>query len=265
MSADQYYYDEYNQHEMQDYGDQSTGHWADYCAFFGDESALTAMEFDEHYELLWSGSQQGRLTSYLHNGPSEFQKYSSFMAHSSPIVQILNLPKHILSVSESTVRLHTRGGLSMYSFDPILADYHTDNTLSATCGTLFVPSGGLMTSEVQKYLFLGTSGSPAHVHDLNAPEMPVVSYDVLAPTSCVQSSITFLTVGGGDGKIRLLDPSLRSNAVLHTLEAHTGGVSSVSAQWDGMTMVTTGCVGTPINPFDPNSPRTVRPFSVFYL
>lgn len=37
-----------------------------------------------------------------------------------------------------------------------------------------------------------------------------------------------LAVGGNDGRIRLLDPRLRSTSVEHVLEAHTGPVQAVA-------------------------------------
>lgn len=259
MSEGQYFYGDYgDQSSMEGYADPSTPHWTDYNTFLDDNSPIGAVAFDDQHELLWTGSQNGRLTSFLHNGGADFQKYCSVLAHTSSIVQILNLPRHILSVSENTVRFHSRGGLLNYSFQPSMADYQTGNSLNLTCGAIFEPSGGLMRGASENYLFLGSSGRVAQAYDLNVPDMPVVSYDVVSPTLRAQSSITFLTVGCSDGKVRLLDPSLRSNTVQHTLDAHSGGITSVSVTWDGMTMISSGYVGRAINPFDPNSPRTVR-------
>lgn len=254
MSDGQYYYDEYSAEGLIE---SRPDYWADYGSFLDNNSPLTSIEFDSRYELLWCGSNDGRLTSFLYNEDTGFQKFSSFVGHTAPILQILDLPKHIVSISESCIRLHTRGGLVVHSFEPNLYDFETEDPLTITCGAVFEPSGGLMRGLEDNYVFIGSSGSPSHAFDLNAYDMPVVSFDVISPTVCVQSSITFLTLGGNDGKVRLLDPSLRSNSVQHTLEAHSGGISSISVQSDGMTMITSGYVGRAINPFDPKSPKTV--------
>ena len=69
-------------------------------------------------------------------------------------------------------------------------------------------------------------------------------------TCCVQacpSAASFLSLGGSHGKIRLLDPSLRSAAVQHTLEAHSGGGRCLSALEDGTALLSCGFTAIPIN------------------
>lgn len=61
-------------------------------------------------------------------------------------------------------------------------------------------------------------------------------------------------VAGQDGKLRLLDGRLRSQAVLHTLDAHSGPVHDMAVSPDGLTLITCGTIGRPVNPADPKGP-----------
>jgi WD40 repeat protein len=129
-----------------------------------------------------------------------------------------------------------------------------------------------MRDVAQNYLFVGTSSPtlessrvlPCPVFDLQNPGAgPLLSFNTEGiGTNCVHASVTFLSLGGADGKIRLFDPSLRSAGVQHTLEAHSGGVNSLSVLEDGSTMVSCGYSARAINPYDPNSPVTVWNFKL---
>lgn len=234
--------------------------WVDYNSFLDDTGPISALSFHDSSELLWIGNQTGRLTSYLHSSSydqdSNFVKYSSFSAHNNSIVQLLPISKHILSISSDTVRMHSLGGLPVTQFKPDLTNYNGELG-ELSCGTLFEPSGGLFRAESQKYLFLGSSHSFDYVYDLNVQDAPLAIFDVEVPSLCVSSSVTFLTVGGVDGKIRFLDPSLRTTSVQHVLDAHNGGLSSFSVQSDGMTLISCGYQSRVINPYDVQSPVLV--------
>jgi WD40 repeat protein len=230
--------------------------WIDYNSFIDAAEPISALSFHDSSELMWIGSQTGRLTSYLHTYESNFSKYSSFRAYADRVLEILPIPKHVISISSDMVRMHTVGGLPVAQFNPDLTNYHGE-TGELTCGTLFEPSGGLFRAEAQKYLFLGSSTNLAYTYDLNFQENPLVVFDLGVPTASVQSSVTFLSVGGIDGKIRLLDPSLRSNSVQHIIDAHNGGISSFSLQSDGMALISCGFQSRSINPYDIHSPVVV--------
>lgn len=240
-----------------------TRQWIDYNSFVSETSSgsITSLSFHDSCDLLWIGNENGRVTSYLHSFESNILKYSSFMGHSGAVLQLLPIPKHIVSISSEMARIHTLGGLPVTTLKPNLTDFNGE-VRELTCGTLFEPSGGLFRAETQNYLFLGASSNLAYAYDLNIPETPLSIFEVDSSSVCVHSSVTFLSVGGLDGKIRLLDPSLRSNSVQHALDAHTGGVSSISAQNDGMTLISCGYQGRAINPYDPNSPMMVMYFFI---
>jgi WD40 repeat protein len=233
--------------------------WIDYNSFLDDTGPISALTFHDSSELLWIGNQTGRLTSYLHSSSyedSNFLKFSSFSAHTHSILQLLPISKHIISISSDAARMHSLGGLPVTQFKPDLTDYNGEIG-ELSCGTLFEPSGGLFRAESQRYLFLGSSHSFGYAYDLNVQETPLAIFDLEAPSLCVQSSVTFLTVGGLDGKIRFLDPSLRSSAVQHVIDAHSGGLSSFSVQSDGMSLISCGYQSRSINPYDVHSPIVV--------
>jgi WD40 repeat protein len=242
--------------------------WIDYNSFLDDTGPISALSFHDTSELLWIGNQTGRLTSYLHSSSydedSNFMKYSSFSAHTNSILQLLPLSKHIISISSETVRMHSLGGLPVTQFKPDLTDYNGEIG-QLSCGTLFEPSGGLFRAESQKYLFLGSSHSFGYAYDLNVQEAPLALFDLEAPSICVRSSVTFLTVGGLDGKIRFLDPSLRTSSVQHVIDAHNGGLSSFSVQSDGMALISCGYQSRSINPYDAHSPVLVITLSFHLL
>lgn len=246
----EYYYQE--NYPPESYVNEQGSSWIDYQSFLDDTGPISSLSFHDSSELLWIGSQTGRLTSYLHYpAESNFTKYSSFLAHSSPVLQILALPKHILSLSSDAVRMHTLGGYPTSQFKP---NANSDGEIQElTCGTLFEPFGGLFRAETQKYLFLGSSSRVSYAYDLNFHDAPLSAFDLEVSSVCVQSSVTFLSVGGLDGKIRLLDPSLRSNTVQHVIDAHQGGISSFGLQSDGMALISCGFQSRSLNPYDPNS------------
>jgi WD40 repeat protein len=253
----------------------------------GSTNGVSALAFDPAYELLWSGYDSGRVTATFFPGSSDVStpeqeqimqayqqrdgwasKYCSFRAfHNSAVLEVLPLPNRILSVSCDSVRLHSRGGMPVCTFKP-LSLVGDDGSSSISCGATFQPSGGLMRGVDENYLLLGTSSSapqgalPCPVFDLQNPDVgALISIDTGGvSTRCMQScpaAASFLSLGGADGKIRLVDPSLRSSTVQHTLDAHSGGVRSLSMLDDGTAILSCGYTARAVNPYDPNSPVTV--------
>lgn len=254
LQQEEYEYEQQHEHHHQQEEQQEDQQWIEYNSFIDENGSISALTFHESTELLWIGNQTGRVTSYLHTNESEIIKYSSFTGHYNPVVQLLPLPDHIISISSDQIKMHTLGGLSVATLKPNIVDYNGE-TKEFTCGTLFEPSGGLFRAGAQNYLFLGSSGNLSYAYDINIPNEPLLTFDVTSASNYVQSSVTYLTVGCSDGKIRLLDPSLRSNAVEHTLDAHSGGVSNFTLQTDGMTLISTGYQSRPINLYQHNSPK----------
>jgi WD40 repeat protein len=227
--------------------------WNDLNIFNEEGFSVTSLKYDEYLELLWVGYENGRISSYSPLTGNE-QCYSSFCGHKSSVLDMISLPSCIVSVSESAVSVHSSGGIQQHKFAII---EQNEESYQHTCAVSFQPSGGLVHSQSYSNVFVGNSHDYAYVYDLNNTTSPINKYNIHASTICAQASITFIAVGGGDGRIRLLDPSFRSREVQHILEGHTGTVSSLSFHKNGMNILSCGYKSRAINPYDPNSPVTV--------
>ncbi|KAF2091807.1 hypothetical protein K490DRAFT_70560 [Saccharata proteae CBS 121410] len=72
----------------------------------------SAIAFDTHQDLLWTGNDFGRVTSFF--GP-ELQRYTSFKAHTDGAVkQLLFCDKGVISISVRSVHLSSRRGITQW-------------------------------------------------------------------------------------------------------------------------------------------------------
>ncbi|EER41383.1 PAB-dependent poly(A)-specific ribonuclease subunit PAN2 [Histoplasma capsulatum H143] len=77
-------------------------------------TVASTMAFDDTQELLWTGNEFGRVTSFY--GP-ELQRYTSVKAHPAsegPVRQLLFHEKGVLSVTSKSVHLISRRGLTLW-------------------------------------------------------------------------------------------------------------------------------------------------------
>ncbi|EQL29647.1 poly(A)-specific ribonuclease [Blastomyces gilchristii] len=77
-------------------------------------TVASTIAFDDTQELLWTGNEFGRVTSFY--GP-ELQRYTSVKAHPAsegPVRQLLFHEKGVLSVSSKSVHLTSRRGLTIW-------------------------------------------------------------------------------------------------------------------------------------------------------
>ncbi|KAH8713936.1 PAN2-PAN3 deadenylation complex catalytic subunit PAN2 [Beauveria bassiana] len=77
-------------------------------------SPVTTMTFDTSQELLWTGNDYGRVTSFF---GSELQRYTSFKAHLSsegPVRQILVNDKGVIALGSSDVHMSMRRGATIW-------------------------------------------------------------------------------------------------------------------------------------------------------
>lgn len=227
--------------------------WNDYLNFSNEDAIPTStLKYDNNFELLWIGYANGRISSYSAISDNT-RCYSSFMGHKSQVLNISTLPNQVVSFADSSIAIHSTGGSLLHRF---ARQDESSEAFHHTCGFVYQQSGGLLRSQADYNVFVGHDNECALVYDLNTSEV-IVTYDVMYPTICAQPSVTFLAVGGSDGAIRLLDPSMRSCDVLHRLDAHSGTVNSLSFHSNGMSLVSCGYNARPINPYDPKSPLNV--------
>ncbi|KAG6034725.1 poly(A)-specific ribonuclease [Claviceps citrina] len=75
---------------------------------------VTTMTFDNSQELIWTGNDYGRVTSFL---STELQRYTSFKAHSAadgPVRQILVNEKGVIALGSKDVHMALRRGPPMW-------------------------------------------------------------------------------------------------------------------------------------------------------
>ncbi|KAI1813850.1 PAB-dependent poly(A)-specific ribonuclease subunit PAN2 [Poronia punctata] len=76
---------------------------------------VTCLAFDNAYELLWTGNEYGRVTSFY---GAELQRYTSFKAHPSQngrVYQILFNNKGVIALGARSVHMRDRCGLPLWT------------------------------------------------------------------------------------------------------------------------------------------------------
>ncbi|CAN0300729.1 unnamed protein product, partial [Ectocarpus sp. 4 AP-2014] len=259
--------------------------WVELRRVYEDRASTTAVEFDPFEELLWAGHSDGRLTSYAQ---PDMTKHSSVAAHrhgpvgrgqatepDGGILALTAFQQGVLSVSNSAVRLHSRGCLLRATFSGLVEKpgvRGTPPTLhypeNLTCCALNSPSTMMGMGADSTHVTVGSfgggaaggipGGSPPSLFQLDpVPGLRLVKAVGLPEEAGVTAIArgAMLTVGGNDGRIRLLDPRLRSTSVEHVLEAHTGPVQAVAVTpTDGVKIVSVGMTSKSLNPYDTSAP-----------
>lgn len=279
----EYYEDEAYNYSMEDSNEENReessfdiepkeGMWTEHCALTYSNSAVTFLEYDNNLDLLWASYEDGRVSSFAIKFDSvseEYEqprRYSSFISCEESVFQLITLHSCVLSVSMSSIHMHTVGGLSLGKFCTAPSGLNEDGVetfFSFTCAVTLRPPGALVTAESlgDTHILVGTSSNFAYIYDINILDGdPLLVYDVCSPTVCVRASDSHLAVAGVDGKVRILDSRLRNMSVMHTFDAHTGPVRDLCLHPDGFTMFTCGVISRPVNPFDPKSPINVSDF-----
>ncbi|KAH8163514.1 hypothetical protein CIB48_g4742 [Xylaria polymorpha] len=76
---------------------------------------VTRLAFDVSQELLWTGNEYGRVTSFY---GAKLQQYTSFKAHTSQdggVLQILFNDKGVIVLGARSVHMRTRRGIPLWS------------------------------------------------------------------------------------------------------------------------------------------------------
>eukprot|EP00752_Nemacystus_decipiens_P004347 g3971.t1 len=260
--------------------------WGEHRRVYEERASVTAVEFDPLEELLWAGHSDGRLTSY---SQPDMAKHSSVAAHrhgnlrgqpagpDGSILALAAFQQGVLSLSSSAVRLHSRGCLLRATFSGVAeipgvrgippTQHHAENM---TCCALNSPSTLMgMGTDSSSRVTVGTSGGGSVVGGTEGGSPPsLLQLDPVSGLRLVkavglprEAGVTsmargaMLAVGCDDGRIRLLDPRLRSGSVEHVLKAHTGPVQAVAVTpTDGVKIVSVGMTSKSLNPYDTSAP-----------
>ncbi|KHO01669.1 Exonuclease, RNase T/DNA polymerase III [Metarhizium album ARSEF 1941] len=174
---------------------------------------VTTMTFDTFQELLWTGNDYGRVTSFL--GP-ELQRYTSFKAHLStdgPVRQILVNEKGVISLGSKDVHMAQRRG-------PPIWHLNDDDMTELRCmsftskGTTEIVVAGLQDSML--------------VIDLNKGD--VVKEIATEHQYSIMKRGRYICAATKNGTVNLLDPV--SFAVVKSWNAHTALINDMDAQHD---------------------------------
>lgn len=226
--------------------------WGEHSVMYPIEQASsTVLQFDDAVEVLWCGDSSGRITAHqLLSGGYEMDRYASFKVSESPVLDLLPMYESIASVTEKSIRVHSRGGMPLATFD-MLGD---NSEFTFTCGN--VVKYATESGHIPLSILAGTSTQYVNIYDA-ATASALGSFDTECPTVRMSSNAYYVAVAGSDGKVRLMDPRLRSPHVIHTLAAHTGSITDMVLDTDGFSLATCGMNGRALNPYDPKSPIIV--------
>ena len=93
--------------------------WYESTRIYEENFPVTSMHYDPKHEMLWTGHQNGRISSHLFDNKSEYitsDIYSSFMANDAAIVNVTAIEGSIVSVSHNSAQLHSKGGMLIGTF-----------------------------------------------------------------------------------------------------------------------------------------------------
>lgn len=173
---------------------------------------LTTLKFDMHEELLWTGNQNGFVTSYY--GLDRLQKYTSFRVHQSEMVlQIETNSQGIFALTSSSLRHQIRRGIPKFTF-------RSKNLNQALCMYAFKEQGMSTTR-----MLIG--GHQQHIIDL---DVETLTEQQLVESSCaiIRHHSRFMCCGNINGIISLRDPSSLSEE--HQLMTHSASLNDFDVQ-----------------------------------
>ena len=218
--------------------------WSDHTSFINDTSPLTALEYDNCFDLLWMAHANGRLTSYSFSDevqyfenqtedsmymptPPSMYPFSSFPATADGIMQLLPNQNTLIAVGCSKIRMltHGGGGLGSWRIDhcPRPNMMHGGMNMLSSADTAFTCADLIRdplfprtsSAYIASSLIAGTSSAGAYLFDLTqSVDSPIMVYNVFQPTVKIQSNGHLIAVAGQDGKCDFISTSLR-NYVLY--------------------------------------------------
>ncbi|KAF2262002.1 PAB-dependent poly(A)-specific ribonuclease subunit PAN2 [Lojkania enalia] len=177
-------------------------------------SKVATFAFDTSQELLWTGNEYGRVTSFF--GPS-LERYTSYRAHATGeggVKQFLFTEKGILSVSTKSVHYSIRRGLTQWHLTS--NEFHDLHCMNFTSkGTREILVAGCQESmfkiDVDKGVITDTLTAEAH-------------YTIMKRAG------QYLCAATNTGGIHILDSG--TLAVIKVFDGHTGSINDMDAKGD---------------------------------
>ncbi|KAF4453494.1 PAB-dependent poly(A)-specific ribonuclease subunit PAN2 [Fusarium austroafricanum] len=174
---------------------------------------VTTMTFDNSQELLWTGNDYGRVTSFY---GTELQRYTSFKAHASsdgPIRQILVNEKGIVALGAKDVHMAMRRG-------PPIWHIRHDNMKDLRCMS-FTSKG---TAEII------TAGMQDTMLVIDLIKGDVVKQVPTEHEYTIMRRGRYICAATKSGSVNLLDPV--TFAVVKSWNAHSALINDMDAQHD---------------------------------
>ncbi|CAF1323566.1 unnamed protein product [Rotaria sordida] len=183
--------------------------------------SITATEFDIAQELLWAGSNEGRVASFY---GCELRKYTGFrVSTTSDIRSILSITEGPLILTSDSLSLYTRQGLNIFHHRAPYLD-------NMQC--MLMPQ-----SHKQKKIYIGGYGGQLCEMDFDKKtllrQVSLDEGDCIILKYCTRN---FIATGSTNGVVNLRDPN--SLQVIQRFTPHHGSLSDLDI--NNMYLVTCG-------------------------
>lgn len=172
---------------------------------------LTCCAFDKSQELLWTGTEYGRLASFY---GAELQRYTSYRGHAQhegAVKQILPFDKGVLSVNARSLHLAEKRGRTIWHLTN--RDFHD---LRCVC----------FTSKISSEVVLAGCQQTMFVVDVEKGEI-VQSKPTIEQYTMMKRGGQYICAATATGSVQIIDP--KSLDVIKTWKAHMGWVNDMDA------------------------------------
>ena len=183
----------------------------------------TAIAVDTQQELVWTGFEDGRLSSWRF--PS-MKRYTAFPANfdNTAVLQIIPMAAGILSISQTRIGVHSRGGV----FKQPLLQATKENFSDVRCGEMFRNRNLVVATGVQGDQD-GAAPRQLHFFDLAYSGLAVQTSPQME--SCV-NAMTFkkyLYAGCADGHVLIYDTRIGLDSAVQTIfHAQKGKIRDIA-------------------------------------
>jgi hypothetical protein len=206
--------------------------WSDTsCPLFlqaelGPHDQANIVHLDKYEEMVWVGTQRGRVMSYLVDFSNESEVYRSYSKYTvnERVLQILSRPEGICSLSKSTISFHSRGGVSSELFSKKTVQRMANHGSFSAIDSF---------PHHQVHVAIGSSSAKTLFYaDVMKGELTTF-FDLPHCVSKIHCGNEFssgpalIAVGGTNGQISFVEG--RSSRIAHSVTAHPHEVTSIAS------------------------------------
>ncbi|KAI9848000.1 MAG: poly(A)-specific ribonuclease [Thelocarpon superellum] len=177
---------------------------------------VSVLAFDSNQELLWTGNEYGRVTSFY--GP-DLQKYTSFRAHLShegPVRQLLFNNKGVISIASKSVHLSLRRGLAQWTLT------HENMTDLRCMSYTSKGTSEILVAGMQPWMFLIDVDRGVITKELSRDQIPTDHAYTLMKRS------RYICAATSTGTVDLLDAT--TFQLIKSWKAHAAAINDMDAQ-----------------------------------